>query len=59
MMANVVLNETLKTGLWPKCAATATKQENIMVDPHEEKYAHEKFYGKIPDYSKYLRTFEK
>ena len=28
-----------------------------MVNPHEEKSAHEKFYGKIPDYTKYLRTF--
>ena len=28
-----------------------------MVNPHEEKFAHEKFYGKNPDYAKYLRNF--
>ena len=45
------------TGLWPECAATDTKLENIMVNPQKEKCAHEKFYRKIPDYAKYLRTF--
>ena len=28
-----------------------------MVNPHEEKCAHEKFYGKTTDYTKYLRNF--
>ena len=56
MMAQAGKYENLKTGLWPKCAATATKLENIMVNPHEEKCAHEKFYGKIPYYAKYSRT---
>ena len=28
-----------------------------MVNLHEEKRAHEKLYGKMPDYGKYLRTF--
>ena len=28
-----------------------------MVDLHEEKCANKEFYGKIPDYTKYLRTF--
>ena len=28
-----------------------------MVKPHEEKCAHEKFYGNILDYAKYLSTF--
>ena len=28
-----------------------------MVNPHEEKCVHEKFYGKIPYYDKNLRTF--
>ena len=54
---NTGLHENLKTVLWPKCVATVTKLENIMVNPHEEKCAHERFYGKIPDYAKYLRTF--
>ena len=48
----MVLNENLKTGLWPKCTSTAEKIENIMVNPPEEKCAHEKFYGKMPDYAK-------
>ena len=56
MMAHVGLHENLKTGIWPKRAATTTKLENIMVDPHKEKCAHEKSYNKIPDYAKYLST---
>ena len=28
-----------------------------MIKTHEEKYAHEKFYGKISDYTKYLSNF--
>ena len=57
MMACVVLHKNLKTGLWTECAATTTKPENIVINPHEEKCTHEKFYGKISDYAKYLRTF--
>ena len=45
-MVHTVLHENLKTGLWPKCAATSTKLENIMVKPHEENFSHEKFNGK-------------
>ena len=55
-MAHTVLHGKLLTSLWPECAATATKFENIMVNAHEEKCAHEKFYGKITDYTKYSST---
>ena len=57
MMVHALLHEKLSTVLWPECAATATKLENIMVNPDEEKCAHEKLYGEIPDYTKYLRNF--
>ena len=57
MMAHVGIQENLKNGLWPEWGATATKLENIMVNPDEEKCAHEKLYGEIPDYTKYLRNF--
>ena len=40
------IHEKLNTGLWPKYMATSIKLENIMVNPHEDKYAHEKFYRK-------------
>ena len=43
MMVQSGLYENLNTGLWPACAATATKLEDIMVNPQEEKYTHEKF----------------
>ena len=56
MMAHIGLHENLKNGIWPKCAATKTKLENIMVNPHEEKIAHKKFYERMPDYEKYLST---
>ena len=36
MMAHTRLNENSNTGQWPKCVSTATKLENIMVNPHEE-----------------------
>ena len=57
MVTHTGLHENFKTGIWPECAATATKLENIMIKTHEEKYAHEKFYGKISDYTKYLSNF--
>ena len=56
MMTQVGLHENLRTGIWPDCAATATKLENIMVNPHKNKCSHENFYGKILDYTIYLRT---
>ena len=56
MMAHTGLYEKIKTGLWPECATTVTKLENIIVNQHEEKCAHKKFYEKIPDYEKHLRT---
>ena len=57
MMEHMVLHENINTGLFTKCAATANKLENIMINSHEEKCAHEKLYVKIPVYAKYLRTF--
>ena len=33
MMAHAGLHKNLKTGLWTKCAATATKLENMLVNP--------------------------
>ena len=57
MMTHPVIYKNVKTGIWSKCAATATKLKNIMVKPHETKCAHEKFYSNMADYAKYLRTF--
>ena len=37
--------------------ATDTKLENNIVNPHEEKCAHENFYRKLLDYKKHLSTF--
>ena len=34
MMSHSVIHENPNTFLWPKCAATATKLENIMVNMH-------------------------
>ena len=57
MMAHAILYDNIKTGLWSKCAATATKLQNIMVNSHEETFVHKKFYGKRPDHKKLLRSF--
>ena len=48
MMEDAGLHETLNTIICIECVATATKIENIIVNPYEEKCVHEKFYGKIP-----------
>ena len=57
MMTHVGIYENLKTGIWTKCAATATKLENVMVKPQKDKYSHDKFCGKMLDYARYLRAF--
>ena len=57
-MTHVGLHENLRTGLWLKCAETATKLENIMVNPHEEECAYKKFCRKIPDYQKHSSICE-
>ena len=57
IMAHVVLHKNLKTQLYPECAETMTKLENIMLNPHKEKCAYEKFYGYMSEYSKHLKTF--
>ena len=56
MITYAGLHKNLKTDLWTKYSATATKLEKIMVNPQEAKWAHENFYEKILDYTKYLRT---
>ena len=56
IMLHAGLHENLNNGICPKCAATTTKIENIMVNPHKEKCAHHKFYRKMSDYAKCLRT---
>ena len=48
MMDHAGLYKNIKNGICSKCAAT-TKLENIMVNPHEEKCGHEKFYVRMPD----------
>ena len=57
MMTHEGHHENFKAGLWSECTETATKIENVMINPHEQKYAHEKFHQKMADYAKYLRTF--
>ena len=57
MMAHTGPHGNLNTGIWTECAVTATKLKNIMVNPQEDKCAHEKFYGKITEHTKYLSTF--
>ena len=59
MMAHTGIHDKLKTGLCPECATNSTKLENIMINPHEEKCAHDKFYNNITDYKKNLKTYGK
>ena len=55
-MVHTGLNEKLKYGILPICAAIATKLENIMVKPHEQNCAHDDFYSKIPYNIKHFRS---
>ena len=36
MMTHTGLHKNLNTGLWPECATTANKLENILVNPKKE-----------------------
>ena len=58
MMVYAELHEKLKTGIWSRCEATETTLEIIMVNPTEEKCAHEMYYSKIKDYTKVLSNFK-
>ena len=53
-MAHTGIHEKIKIGLWTKCVETVTKLQNVMVNPHAEKFAHEKLYGKMTDNKKSL-----
>ena len=46
-MTHMELHVKIKTGLWPECAETGNTFDNVMLNPHKEKYTHRKFDGKI------------
>ena len=55
IMAHTVIHGKLSTELWFECVATK-KKSKYYGKPIRKKCAHEKFYGKIPDYAKYLSS---
>ena len=57
MMHEAGINGDERKKYWIEAAATATKIGNILVNDRKDKCAHEKVYGEMPKYSKYLRTF--
>ena len=59
MISHMGLHENLKVFLWPECEANKNKLENIMVNPHEEICAYEKFCGRMPDSAEYLKQMYK
>ena len=56
MIVHIGLYDNTKTDLSPEWEATTIKLQNIIVNPHEEKSAHEKLYGKMSDDKKYFKT---
>ena len=56
-MVHVGLHYNLKAGLRTEYMTTATKIEDFMVNTHEQKFAYDKLYIKITDYSKWLNNF--
>ena len=57
MFANAGFEKVKRETLWAKCAATATKLDNILVKQGETKSPYEKFYGKENKIKKHLRIF--
>ena len=57
MFTNACFEKVKRESLWAKCAATATKLNNILVKQGETKSAYEKFYGKENKIGKHLRIF--
>ena len=57
MMARMGLNKNLNTGLCPKCAATTTKLENIMVNPTRRKMCTREVLWKNSRLCKILKDF--
>ncbi len=51
------LTKHLQTKLWAQAASTVTRLENIIIKGETNKTSYERFYGKTPDWAKYLRTF--
>ena len=56
MFSQTELGKQKRKKIWTEAAATATKLDVILSDGVELS-PYEKFYGKLPDYSNYLRTF--
>ena len=57
MLNQAGFNEELRHGLWAEAANLATLLDSITVKAGEEKCAYEKFFGKLPKWVRYLRTF--
>ena len=57
MMFQVGLQKNFRSGLRTECMATMTKIKDIMVNIQKYKCDYNKFYRKMTDYEKYLRTF--
>ena len=57
MMVLTGIHGNLKTNFNPNAWKPITNLKKIMVNPHGEKCAHDKFYGKLLDYTKHYRNF--
>ena len=51
MMIYVGIHKNPNSGIWHEFTATKTKQNIIMVKPHEGKCTYTKFYRNIPEYT--------
>ena len=48
---------TSRMAYGPNARQTFLNLKNLIVNSHREKCDYDKFYGEIPDYEKYLKTF--
>ena len=55
MILHAGLHKNLNNVLWSKCMEIRTNIKNIVIKPHKEICAYEKFYGNMLDYASDLK----
>jgi transposase InsO family protein len=57
MLNGARVTKEIRGKLWAECANTATLYENMIVGENQSESAYKSFYGKDPNYARYLKVF--
>ncbi len=57
MMNAAKMPQKMRTGVWTECAATASKNDSLMVTNTKPISSHNQFFEKEPKFARHLRTF--